>query len=177
MDWSVSTSSTNYVMFKFPICFPCVLGKVNFFNQLNFYRKMVQKFHHHRWIPFKIKENTQIQITVQFLLKSPGVCLSVICPYTWKYLNSRIIGVSTLCSLLHFQSYFSFHFISCSFHPQVFFPKLDEHTVFTLNFQFLKTDLELCKTCPAFGECHNRSASFKGLWNTFITVMLLPWKP
>lgn len=107
MDWSVSTSSKNYVMLKFPICFPYVLGKVNFCNQLNVYRKMVQKFHYQRWIPFKIKVNTQIQITAHFFLKSLGLCLPMICPYIWEYLNSRITGVSTLCSLFHFQSYFS----------------------------------------------------------------------
>jgi len=70
-------------MLNFPICFAYVLGKVNF-NQLNVYRKSVQKFHYHGWIPFKIKEHTQIQIIVQLFLKSPGLCLLMTCLYTAK---------------------------------------------------------------------------------------------
>lgn len=107
MYWSVSISRKNYGTFKLSMCFAYVLGEVNIFNQLNVYRKSVQKFHYHRSIPFKIKENTQIQIIVLFFLRSPGLHLLMICSYTWKYLNSRMRGVSTVCPLFHFQSYFS----------------------------------------------------------------------
>lgn len=120
MDWSVSTSSKNYVMLKFLICFPYVLGKVNFFNQLNVYRKTVQKFHYHRWIPFKIKVNTQIQITAHFFSEKPRSLSSNDLSIYLKVFKSRTTGVSTLCSLFQFQSYFSdpllVHF------TQVFFP-------------------------------------------------------
>lgn len=173
MDWSESTSSKNYVRFKFPVCFAYILGKVNFFNQLNVYRKSVEKFHNHRWIPSKIKENTEIQITAQFFLKSPDLWLLIICSYTWKCLN-RIRVVSTVCLLFHFQSYFSDPvFVHFTHH---YFSKLDENPVFKSNFQFLKTSLKLCKTYPAFGECHNKSTCFTALWNTFILIMMQYWK-
>lgn len=159
MDWSVSTSGKNYVMFKFPICFPCVLGKVNFFNQLNVYRKMVQKFHYHRWIPFKIKENTQIQISVQFFLKSPGICLSVICPYTWKYLNSRITGVSTLCSFLLFQSYFSGP-ILVHFTHKCFFKVGRTHS-FHIKFSVSKNRFGIMQDMPCFWRMSQQKCFFQ----------------
>lgn len=149
MDWSVNTSSKNYVMFKFPVCFAYLLGKVNFFNQLNVYRKSVQKFHYHRWIPLKIKENTQIQIIVQFFPKSLGLGYLMICAYTWRYLNSRIRGVSAVCPLFHFQSYFSGP-ILVHFTHNYFFKAGWKPSIQKLNFQFLKTSLKLCKTYPAF---------------------------
>lgn len=148
MDWSVSTSSKNYIMFKFPICFAYVLGKVNFFNQLNVYRKSVQKFHYRWWIPFKLKENTQIQIIVQFFLKSPGLCLLMICSYTQKYLNSRVRDVSTVSPLFHFQSYLSGPILIHCTHNHFF--KAGWKPSIQLNFSVSKNKFEIMQDIPCF---------------------------
>lgn len=158
MDWNVSTSSKNDVMFKFPVCFPYVLGKVNFFNQLNVYRKTVQKFHYHRWILFKIKENTQIQITVHFFLKSPGLGLPMICSYTWKYLNSIITGVSTLCSFFHFQSYFSGP-ILVHFTHKYFFQVGWTHS-FHIKFSVSKNKFGIMQDMPCFRRMSQQNCFF-----------------
>lgn len=80
---------------------------MKFFNQLNIYRKTVQKFHYHRRILFKIKWIIRYKSLAIYFMKSPDLCLPMSCIYIWKYLNSRITAVSTLSSLFQFQSYFS----------------------------------------------------------------------
>lgn len=93
----------------------------------------------------KIKENTEIQIIVQFFLKSPSPCLLMICSFTWRYLNSRIRGVS---NVFYSQSYFSgpilVHFTHKYFFKAGWKPDIQ------IKFSVSKNKFEMMRDIPCF---------------------------
>lgn len=91
-----------------------------------------------------------------FFLKSP--VFPMICPYIWKNLNSRITGVSTLCSLFHFQPYFSVPILVHFTHKYFF--QVGWTPSFHIKFSVSKNKLGIMQDMPCFWRMSQQKCFF-----------------